>query len=97
MQLYELRINDKKDESKIFWCSSAEEVERVTREQIKQGAKSFCKEEYNTPIEMLAMALSALNPRNKKYIKTPHRKPSKTFKNNIAQAQCIEVKSEEQK
>ncbi len=97
MQIYELRINDKKNEAKIFWCSSVEERERVTREQIKQGARNICWEEDNIPTEMLAMALSALRPRDRKHNKHPHRTPTKTFKNNSAQAQCIEMKLEEQK
>ncbi len=97
MHIYELRINDKKNEAKIFWCSSVDEVKKVTSEQIKQGARTICWEEHSIPIEVMAIALPALRQRYKTYNKHPLRTPTKTFKNNSAQAQCIEMKLEEQK
>ncbi len=94
MQIYELRINDKKNEAKIFWCSSTEEIERVTKKQIKQGARTICWEKHNIPTAMLAMALPALRARDKKQTLSP---PTTTFKNNISQPQSTEMKSEVQK
>ncbi len=97
MQIYELKINDKKNETKIFWCRSVEELERVTREQIKQGARNICWEEDNIPTEILAKALSVLSTRDKKYKIHPLRKPTSTFKSHFGQSRCIETKSEGQK
>ena len=97
MHIYELRINDKKNETKIFWFSSVEELERVTREQIKQGARNICWEKHTLPTAMLALVLPAQIAKDKKQIKQHLKAITSIFKNKLKQAQSIEIKSEEQR
>ncbi len=97
MHIYELRINDKKNEAKIFWCTSTEELERVTREQIKQGARNICWEEHTMPTAMLALILPALRHKDKKEIKHHFKAITSIFSNKLKQAQSIEIKQEEQR